>query len=208
MSKQILINRQIWYYLARLSNLNAQITKPDLAADAVPDLRSRLKDTLKEAHTYLLTRTTERNAYFVIFAFVAWLDETIQESRLSGQAVDWYPLQVELFDITDAGTLFYNYIDYFLGRNDIPFIIHEVYFFCLKDGFKGSKISEPELRQAYMQELKALIPEDQPPKIVDRSQLHEMAKKRVPTYAYYLLAFLPPILLRIVLEFIPLEIAL
>ena len=205
MSKQRVINRQIWHFLARLSNLNTQLTKPDLAADAVPDLRSRLKETLKEAHTYLLSRTTERNAYFVIFAFVAWLDETIQESRLSGDAPDWYPLQVELFDITDAGTLFYNYIDYFLGRNDIPFVIHEIYFFCLKDGFKGSRIAEPELRHAYMQEL---IPEDQPPKIVDRSHLHEKAKKRVPTYGYYLMAFIPPILLRIALEFIPLELAL
>lgn len=201
-------SRTIWFYVVGLANLVYAVRRSEVGLPSIHETRKEIRALLKEAHEFLLEKTPERNAYFVIFALVAWVDETMAECVQSKRIENWEDLQGELFEITDAGTLFYQYIDYFRGRNDIPMVIYEVFYFCLKDGFKGSKINEPELRAVYMEELRAHIPTEKVPSIADREIVKVEAKRRVPVFAYYVASLLVLLLFRFLLELIPLEVSI
>ena len=199
-------SRTIWLYIVGLASILDEARRQESDLPSLADTRRETKKILKDAHEFLLERTSERNAYFVIFALVALTDESMQEYVQRHPPDTWLPLQTELFEITDAGTLFYQYIDYFRGRNDIPVIIYEVFYYCLKDGYKGSKIADPTLRTAYMEELKVHIPTEKDQPIDTRTMVTEHAQRRIPIYAYYLIASVILLAFRFGLELIPLNI--
>ena len=200
--------KTIWFFVIELANHIHAIRHKGLGTASIHETRRTIREILKQSHEFLLEKTVERNAYFVLFALVALTDECMQEYSQKNPSDAWLPLQSELFEITNAGTLFYQYIDYFRGRNDIPVIIYEIFYFCLKDGFKGSKINEQDLRAAYLEELKVHIPIENIPSSSDRPILPDTAKRRVPVVAYYMAGVLILCFLRFLLELIPLEVNL
>ncbi len=198
--------KSIWFYVIALANILHGVRREGLGTTPIHDSRRSIRELLRQSHEFLLEKTSERNAYFVLFALVALTDESMEEYVQKNPSDSWLPLQTELFEITNAGTLFYQYVDYFRGRNDIPVIIYEIFYFCLKDGFKGSKINEPDLRTAYLKELKVHIPVENIPSLSDRPVSIDTAKRRVPVLAYYLAAFLIVSFFRFLLELIPLDV--
>ena len=87
-------------------------------------------------------------------------------------------------------------------------MVFEIFYFCLKDGFKGSRISEPEIRDAYQDELKVHIPSEPIQLLSKRPLVNETSKRRVPISVYYFATFLIAIMFRFLLELIPLELPL
>lgn len=198
--------KSIWNHIITLSNVFISLRNNVNDTVSFEETRATIKTILKDSHEYLLEKTSERNSYFVLFALVAHTDEKMLQITQLHPTHQWSSLQQELFNTTDAGTLFYDYIDYFRGRNDIPLIIYEVFYFCLKDGFKGSKVLEPDVCAAYTSELKAHIPVDNFPSIADRTDFKRRAKKRIPIYFYYLAILLSVFLYRLLLELIPFQV--
>lgn len=77
---------------------------------------------------------------FGIFAVVAFLDESILNSR-NPVFADWprKPLQEEMFGHHIAGEVFFQNLDQLLGRDDSSALadVLEVYYLCLLLGFAG-----------------------------------------------------------------------
>jgi type IV/VI secretion system ImpK/VasF family protein len=102
-------------------------------------IRSQL-DTLREK---LAEHLSERDCYLVLFPIVAHFDEIVQTTRLDTNRISWPPLQRELFEIDDAGEMFYETLNDILMKPQTLPLVYEVYYYCLNDGFRGRYNDNP-----------------------------------------------------------------
>jgi type IV/VI secretion system ImpK/VasF family protein len=160
------------------------------AADQCYDVvgvRSEIRTRLDFLRVKLAETLTERDCYLVLFPIVAYFDEHVKTCYLDENQLSWPPLQKELFQIDDAGELFYDTVDDLLRKpQTIPFI-YEVYYFCLNQGFQGKYVDNPVKISEYMKKLREKIP------VVDLSNAQTAAAetgqvKLVGSAAWYYLA--------------------
>jgi len=198
----------VWYHVIRLPELLEPLQKDAPTEIQVSDAREGIRTVLKQLYDSVQTLLGDRNAYYALFALTAYCDEIAHSYLQQQHSPGWEPLQIELFNINDAGTLFYRYVELFRGRNDIPSLIFEIYYYCLKSGFKGSYITNPAARKAYLDELEAHISNEKMPHTKLSDDCATNVKRRIPVWLYYLSLVLLILLLRLTLETIPLEISL
>jgi len=111
-----------------------------VAADA-ESFRARIKQVLAAAEQEARQAGYgSDDARLALFAVIAFLDETVLNSR-QPMFADWprRPLQEEVFGVHMAGELFFQYLQQLLGRADSEDLadVLEVYELCLLLGFKG-----------------------------------------------------------------------
>lgn len=149
------------------------------------ELRSQLRSQLEELRAVITERYSERDAYFVIFPLTAHCDEIVKMLILDTQHLEWPPLQQELYQVADAGDLFYELLDNALGKPETLPLVYEVYYFCLQDGFCGRYSVSPNRVIEYLQKLQKHI-HIQP---ITTASLMPIATKRsyfrIPNYSYY-----------------------
>jgi len=147
-----------WRYLTAIFSAITPLRGEAEYAGNVPELRQHVRQSLKELHEFLTDSLIERDAYYILFALVAHLDEIAQvHLQQNGRSPEWVSLQSELFGVHGAGEQFFSYIDSFKGRNDIPQLVFETYYFCISDGFMGRFAMSPETQDTYRQDVKAYI---------------------------------------------------
>lgn len=144
------------------ADTDAPATTRDLspAADECYDIvevRAEIRKELDFLRVKLAEQLTERDCYLVLFPIVAYFDEHVQTCYLDENQMGWPPLQKELFQIDDAGEIFYETVEDILRKpQTIPFI-YEVYYFCLGKGFQGRYVNNPVKINEYMKKLHAKI---------------------------------------------------
>jgi len=133
--------------------------------------RSEIRTQLDFLRAKLAETLAERDCYLVLFPIVAYFDEHVQTRYLDDNQLSWPPLQKELFQIDDAGELFYETVDDLLRKpQTIPFI-YEVYYFCLNQGFQGKYVDNPVKISEYMKKLRGKIP------VVDLSRVQSASEE-------------------------------
>lgn len=146
----------------------ARSTGPDGRADRqepteIDDLvqvRSEIRVQLDFLRATLSEQYTERDTYLILFPIVAQIDELIQTNFLVALQTDWPLLQKELFQIDNAGESFYNILDDVLLKPQTPLFIYEVYYFCLRYGFRGRYKDHPVKIKEYLKKLETRLQED------------------------------------------------
>jgi len=134
-------------------------------------VRAEIRKQLDILRVKLAEQLTERDCYLVVFPIVAYFDEHIKTCYLAEKQLSWPPLQKELFQIDEAGELFYETVDDLLRKpQTIPFI-YEVYYFCLSQGFQGKYADNPVKISEYMKKLREKIP------VVDLSSVQTAAEE-------------------------------
>jgi len=134
-------------------------------------VRAEIRKQLDILRVKLAEQLTERDCYLVVFPIVAYFDEHIKTYYLAEKQLSWPPLQKELFQIDEAGELFYETVDDLLRKpQTIPFI-YEVYYFCLSQGFQGKYADNPVKISEYMKKLREKIP------VVDLSTVQTTAEE-------------------------------
>jgi type IV/VI secretion system ImpK/VasF family protein len=159
-----------------------------LPLDDLLPARSALRKELDVVRARIAERLNERDAYLVLFAIVAHFDELVQTRFLKGDKLSWPTLQRELFQVDDAGEIFFDTLDDLLIKpQTLPFIL-EVYYFCLNDGFKGRYDRSPAKIGEYLERLRQRIPFEEPT-LVHREEAEPMVieSHRSPV-VYYLSA--------------------
>jgi type IV/VI secretion system ImpK/VasF family protein len=137
----------------------------------VVEARAEIRTQLDFLRVKLAETLAERDCYLVLFPIVAYFDEYVQTSYLDENQLSWPPLQKELFQIDDAGELFYETVDDLLRKpQTIPFI-YEVYYFCLNQGFQGKYVDNPVKISEYMKKLRGKIP------VVDLSRVQSASEE-------------------------------
>jgi len=150
-------------------------------------VRAEIRKQLDILRVKLAEQLTERDCYLVVFPIVAYFDEHIKTCYLAEKQLSWPPLQKELFQIDEAGELFYETVDDILRKpQTIPFI-YEVYYFCLNKGFQGKYVDNPVKISEYMKKLREKIP------VVDLSSVQTVSEatgqvKLVGSALWYYLA--------------------
>ncbi|WP_440617672.1 DotU family type IV/VI secretion system protein [Cysteiniphilum sp. 6C5] len=97
-------------------------------------------------------------AKYTSFGIAVWLDE-ILSGIYEYAAHPWPSLQKELFETTEGGVKFYEYVDDVLANPFYPKFIYELYYCMLTGGFKGKYPAESE-RYAianYINKLKEML---------------------------------------------------
>jgi type IV/VI secretion system ImpK/VasF family protein len=134
-------------------------------------VRAEIRKQLDILRVKLAEQLAERDCYLVVFPIVAYFDEHIKTFYLAEKQLSWPPLQKELFQIDEAGELFYETVDDLLRKpQTIPFIF-EVYYFCLSQGFQGKYADNPVKISEYMKKLREKIP------VVDLSTFQTAAEE-------------------------------
>ncbi len=150
------------------ADAGAQAEEGPPAGGALSDIvgvRAEIRTQLDFLRVKLAEQLAERDCYLVLFPIVAYFDEHVKTSYLDENQLSWPPLQKELFQIDDAGELFYETVDEILRKpQTIPFI-YEVYYFCLNKGFQGKYVDNPVKINDYMKKLREKIPVADPESI-------------------------------------------
>ncbi len=125
--------------------------------DEIVRVRTDIRTKLDFLQAELSEEFTERDSYFVLFPIVALFDELVQTRFLDVSQISWPTLQKELFQIDDAGEIFYETLEEILQKpQTLPFI-YEVYYFCLNHGFKGRYNDNPLKISEYIKKLRKKI---------------------------------------------------
>ena len=104
--------------------------------DDLLQARTELRAQLDRLRTKLSERLSERDSYLVLFPMVAHFDEWVQMRFLKGDQLSWPPLQRELFQIDDAGEIFFETLDDILLKpQTLPFVLEVFYFLPQWTGF-------------------------------------------------------------------------
>lgn len=136
-----LLFQEIFTVIARLRSNRQVVTDAE-------SFRANMRGALKKAESEAAARYAAEDARLASFAVVAFLDESILNSR-NPVFADWSgrPLQDELFGAHVAGEMFFQSLDRLLGRRDSPQLadVLEVYYLCLLLGYRGRySMSGPE----------------------------------------------------------------
>lgn len=164
-----------------------EATSPDaLAAVDLVDVRAKLRVRLEQLRALLAGRHSERDAYFVLFPLVAHYDELVKTLVLDLHHLQWPPIQQELYQVADAGDLFYETLDSVLGKPDTLPLVYEMYYFCLEDGFRGRYGANPDKLDEYRHKLREQIR----PAVLEalpaqRPAAPRRAPLRLPAWAWY-----------------------
>ncbi len=157
-----------------------------IEADKLVYIRTEIRTQLDFLKTTLDEHFSERDCYLTLFPVVAQIDELIQTNYLQTMQTSWPLLQKELFQIENAGNVFYEILDDILLKPQTPIFIYEVYFFCLSYGFRGCYLNKPVKIVEYMKNLQLKIKYDE--QLVDSVEEKEIGRlKYFGTPAWYYL---------------------
>ncbi len=117
-------------------------------------LRAELRNQLDFLKVSLSDVHNERDTYMILFPIVAQIDEIIQNNILNPVDVSWPLLQKELYQIENAGEVFYEILEDILNKPQTPTSIYEVYYFCLRYGFRGRYENNPAKIVDYINRLR------------------------------------------------------
>ena len=150
------------------------------------ELRSKVRAQLEDLRAAFTEQYSERDAYHALFPLTAHYDELVKKLTLDIHQSEWPPLQQELYQVDDAGDLFFELLDNALSKPETLSLVYEVYYFCLNDGFYGRYSAHPDRLAEYLHKLRNHI-RLQP--IAATSLPNPVPTKRayfrIPDYFYY-----------------------
>ncbi|MFI3198645.1 MAG: DotU family type IV/VI secretion system protein [Methylococcaceae bacterium] len=150
------------------------------------ELRSKVRAQLEDLRTTITEHYSERDAYYALFPLTAHCDEWVKKLILDNHQSEWPPLQQELYQVDDAGDLFFELLDNVLSKPETLSLVYEVYYFCLNDGFYGRYSARPDRLDEYLQKLRQHI-SLQPITAINSPPLEPSRRAyfRIPNYLYY-----------------------
>ncbi|UOA10466.1 DotU family type IV/VI secretion system protein [Methylobacter sp. S3L5C] len=184
------MNQNLWEMMVTINGylnpLREADTPSTVAMIDLVELRSKLRSQLEDLRSAVTEQYSERDSYFVLFPLTAHCDEVVKKMILDINHLEWPSLQQELYQVADAGDLFYELLDNALSKPETLPLVYEVYYFCLNDGFSGRYTANPDRLAGYLQKLRKHILLQPvvtiaPPLSVPTRRLYF----RIPNYVYY-----------------------
>lgn len=162
--------------------------RKEFSIEDIIEVRADLRNQLDILKIVLSDLHNERETYMILFPVVAHIDEIIQNNVLSTVEMSWPPLQKELFQIENAGEVFYEILEDIINKNQTPNSIYEVYYFCLHYGFRGRYENNPAKIIDYMNLLREKLKVNEEIDISTDAESIGQVKKIIRPHWYYLSA--------------------
>jgi type IV/VI secretion system ImpK/VasF family protein len=161
-----------------------------IGPDALEALRGTIHARLAKLEAALADGLGEADARAVMLPILLALDERVMAQLSRDDRLDWPLLQDDVLRDENGGEVFYKRLDALLRPPVKASMIHEVYYWCLEDGFRGRyKDSDPEIEE-YKDALRRAIPtpnapastrpEEAPASVAER-----LPSRRLPPAVYY-----------------------
>lgn len=135
----------------------AQAAEREYTLDELIEFRVELRMQLDRLKMAFSEEHSESDVYMILFAIVAHIDEIVQNNILHSLDISWPLLQKELFQIENAGDVYYDILDSILQKPQTNPFIYEVYYFCLRCGFRGRHAGNPASVAEYIKKLRDRI---------------------------------------------------
>lgn len=135
----------------------AEAAEREYTLDELIEFRVELRMQLDRLKTAFSEEHSESEVYMILFAIVAHIDEIVQNNVMHSLDISWPLLQKELFQIENAGDVYYEILDSILQKPQTGVFIYEVYYFCLRCGFRGRHAGNPAPVAEYMKKLRDRI---------------------------------------------------
>jgi len=178
---------EIHFYFREFQQQKKQLESKKLTPEVLTTIRNSLATSMNHLKNNLKQTLDEQSVYLITFALTGLLDEEIQRiiHKVPGSA-EWVPLQKELFNLTNAGEIFFENLDEILEAPQFPSIVFEVYYLALKKGFRGKYEHSPNRIAKYIEFLADKVQE---PAIAKKNKVrHELAplpKIKFKVWQYY-----------------------
>ena len=179
------MNSQAWdalyLYFSALENtykkmleMSAQdlLVSDDDTLDCMP-LYQEIANNLKECKKNLTPLIPEKALMYLMSALIFHCDETVLTKKLTQSLCirndngpnnrlqivqsQWPTLQKQFLHCRNGGERFFFYLEELLEHSDKYSIVVEVYYFCLKQGFKGCYLHKQELLERIRQRCAQVI---------------------------------------------------
>lgn len=144
-------------YGAAAERRKAEAPEREYTLDELIEFRVELRIRLDRLKAVFNEEHSENDVYMILFAIVAHIDEIVQNNIMQSLNIDWPLLQKELFQIENAGDVYYEILDSILQKPQTNPFIYEVYYFCLRYGFRGRHENNPASVLEYVKKLRDKI---------------------------------------------------
>jgi type IV/VI secretion system ImpK/VasF family protein len=124
-------------------------------------IRAELRNQLDFLKAVLAEHYSEKDTYLVLFAVVAQIDELIQNNYLHAMNTSWPLLQRELFQIENAGEVFFEILDDILPKPQTSLFLYQVYLFCIRYGFRGRYENNQVKISEYIKKLQSKLGQEE-----------------------------------------------
>lgn len=188
-----------WSLVKELEEQLSVIRDAPQTQETLIDAKASLTGKLQELHEHINSFLLDRDAYFVLFALTAYCDEVVYK-KTSSTDIMWSSLQMHLFNVSNAGDVFFDIVNSFRGRYDIPGIVYETYIMTLSLGFEGRYAGIPSSIQRYKDELSSFINTKELSQVDLPAKIKKRLPIRIPVAAYYVAFFLLALLLNAFLQ--------
>ena len=119
--------------------------------------RAEIRNKVQEISEKVRKAHNAKVAKYASFGLVVWLDE-IMAGPYEKANHPWPSLQKELFETTEGGIVFYEYLDEVLTNPFYPHFIYQIYYCMLKGDFKGQHVNDNKyVLQNYMTRLEEVL---------------------------------------------------
>lgn len=188
-----------WSLVKDLEEQLSSIRNAPQTQEVLIDAKASLTGKLQELHEHINGFLLDRDAYFVLFSLTAYCDEVIYK-KTSSTDIMWPSLQMHLFNVSNAGDVYFDIINSFRGRYDIPGIVYETYIITLSLGFEGRYAGIPSSIQRYKDELSSFINTRECAQVDAPSKSNRNLPIRIPVAAYYVAFLLLALLINSMLQ--------
>lgn len=136
-------NSKPWFLISELMYEleNSLQTADATQVDSLIELRNKIRIHIDNVSQLLEAEFNTKTMRFCVFALIVLVDEKLTPFYCK-TAVKWVPLQKEIFNTQNGGVEFYEYLDEILVNNFYPKIIYEIYYYVLKNGYRGKLVNE------------------------------------------------------------------
>ncbi len=136
-------NSKPWFLISELMYEleNSLQTVDATQVDSLIELRNKIRIHIDNVSQLLEAEFNTKTMRFCVFALIVLVDEKLTPFYCK-TAVKWVPLQKEIFNTQNGGVEFYEYLDEILVNNFYPKIIYEIYYYVLKNGYRGKLVNE------------------------------------------------------------------
>ncbi len=160
-------------FFSDINSLWSQLNK-EASPEELVQLRAEIRTRLEKLKNTFAECLNEREVYLTLFPLVLYFDEKVfLEFNVKNQS-DWPPLQKELYNTYNGGELFYSTLDDILQKSETISSIYELFYLCLKMGFKGKYGGQQNKVEEYMQRLAEKFPTTTLPPRVEKEEELEL----------------------------------
>ncbi len=134
-----------------LFSIQNDLTPVNGNGSKVAEIHNELLKEIEEFKKTMDFNLPADDAKLVLVPIVLYFDELILTNYFSSNPLKWQLLQEKIYNSKNGGEKFFRIVNVVLKKEKIDKFVCELYYFCLKHGFKGKYIDDEAKIKGYME---------------------------------------------------------